>query len=244
VISKCSRWRARRVPPSGTLSSVPVVQSPVPAGERETCKETPRKGSDTKERILDVAEAAVLEKGFAATSIEELIAAVDITKSGFFYHFKDKNELAKALLIRYVEREDALFDDLFARADELNEDPLHGFLVGLKMMSELMADLPNGHPGCLVASFCYQDRLFDKEVRDLNTKAVLNWRKRFRKRLELIVARYPPKGSVDLDDLADMLSVIADGGIILSRVVNDKQALPRQIMLYRDFIRAVFLGSL
>ena len=207
-------------------------------------QETPRKGSDTKERILDVAEAAVLEKGFAATSIEELIAAVDITKSGFFYHFKDKNELAKALLIRYVEREDALFDDLFARADELNEDPLHGFLVGLKMMSELMADLPNGHPGCLVASFCYQDRLFDKEVRDLNTKAVLNWRKRFRKRLELIAARYPPKGSVDLDDLADMLSVIADGGIILSRVVNDKQALPRQIMLYRDFIRAVFLESL
>ena len=203
-----------------------------------------RKASDTKGRILDVAEAAVLEKGFAATSIEELIAAVDITKSGFFYHFKDKNELAKALLIRYVEREDALFDDLFARADELNEDPLHGFLVGLKMMSELMADLPNGHPGCLVASFCYQDRLFDKEVRDLNTKAVLNWRKRFRKRLELIAARYPPKGSVDLDDLADMLSVIADGGIILSRVVNDKQALPRQIMLYRDFIRAVFLGSL
>jgi TetR/AcrR family transcriptional repressor of nem operon len=206
-------------------------------------QETPRKGSDTRERILDVAEAAVLEKGFAATSIEELIAAVGITKSGFFYHFKDKNELAKALLVRYVEREDALFDDLFARADELNEDPLHGFLVGLKMMSELMADLPNGHPGCLVASFCYQDRLFDKEVRDLNSKAVLNWRKRFRERLELIAARYAPKGSVDLDDLADMLSVIADGGIILSRVVNDKQALSRQIMLYRDFIRAIFLGS-
>jgi len=206
-------------------------------------QEPPRKGSDTRERILDVAEAAVLEKGFAATSIEELIAAVAITKSGFFYHFKDKNELARALLVRYVAREDALFDDLFHRADELNEDPLHGFLVGLKMMSELMADLPNGHPGCLVASFCYQDRLFDKEVRDLNTKAVLNWRKRFRERLALIAARYPPKGSVDLDDLADMLSVIADGGIILSRVVNDKQALSRQIMLYRDFIKAVFPGS-
>jgi TetR/AcrR family transcriptional repressor of nem operon len=71
-------------------------------------QETPRKGSDTRERILDVAEAAVLEKGFAATSIEELIAAVGITKSGFFYHFKDKNELAKALLVRYVEREEAI----------------------------------------------------------------------------------------------------------------------------------------
>ncbi len=93
-----------------------------------------RKVGDTRDRILDVAETAVLEKGFAGTSIEELIAAVGITKSGFFYHFKDKGELAKALLVRYIEREDALFDDLFRRADELNEDPLHGFLVGLKML--------------------------------------------------------------------------------------------------------------
>src|SRR6476646_4130846 len=163
-------------------------------------------------------------------------------KSGFFYHFRDKNELAKALLVRYVEREDALFDELFARADELNDDPLHGFLVGLRMMSELMADLPNGHPGCLVASYCYQDRLFDKEVRAITASAVLNWRKRFRQRLDLIAELYPPRVEVDLDDLADMLSVIADGGIIISKAIKDKQVLARQMLLYRDFIKVVFLG--
>jgi len=227
--------------PGSLHSSALVVQSQAKL-ESRSMQETPRKGSETRERILDVAEAAVLEKGFAATSIEEVIAAVGITKGGFFYHFKDKNELAKALLIRYVAREDELFDELFARADELNEDPLHGFLVGLKMMAEMMADLPNGHPGCLVASYCYQDRLFDKEVRELNAAAVLNWRRRFRQRLDLIAARYPQKVGADLDDLADMLSVIADGGIILSKTVNDKQALARQILLYRDFIRSVFLG--
>lgn len=201
-----------------------------------------RKGGDTRERILDAAESAILDKGFAATSIEELIAAVGITKSGFFYHFKDKGELAKALLVRYVERENALFDDLFARADQLNEDPLHGFLVGLKMLSELLADLPGGHPGCLIAAFCYQDRLFDREVSALNTEAVLGWRKRFRERLDLIAARYPPRINVDLDDVADMLSALADGGIILSKVIKDKGALSRQVMLYRDFVRTIFVG--
>ena len=201
-----------------------------------------RKGGDTRERILDAAESAVLDKGFAATSIEELIAAVGIKKSGFFYHFKDKGELAKTLLVRYIEREEALFDEIFARADELNEDPLHGFLVGLKMLSELMADLPGGHPGCLIAAYCYQDRLFDREVQALNTAAVLAWRKRFRARLDLIAARYPPRIAIDLDDLADMLAAIADGGIILSKVVKDEDALPRQLMLYRDFVRAVFVG--
>lgn len=148
-----------------------------------------------------------------------------------------------ALLVRYIAREDALFDELFGRADQLNEDPLRGFLVGLKMLAELMSDLPRGHPGCLVAAYCHQDRLFDKQVRDLNASAVLAWRRRFRARLDLIATRYPPRVAVDLDDPADMLSVVADGGIILAKAVHDKDALPRQVMLYRDFIRAVFLGS-
>ena len=89
----------------------------------------------------------------------------------------------------------------------------------------------------------HQDRLFDKEVRDLNEAAVLGWRKRFRARLDLIAARYPPRIKVDLDDVADMLSVMADGGMILSRIVKDKDALPRQVMLYRDFVRGIFLGA-
>ncbi|MBT5413370.1 MAG: TetR/AcrR family transcriptional regulator [Rhodospirillaceae bacterium] len=203
----------------------------------------PRRGSETRERILDIAESAVLEKGFAATSIEELISAVGITKGGFFYHFKDKSELAQALLRRYIERENALFDDLFARADELNEDPLHGFLVALKLLAEMMADLPNAHPGCLVASVCYQDQLFKREVRDLNAAGILGWRRRFRERFDRIAERYPPRIEVDLDHLADMLAALADGGIILSKVTKDKALLPAQFMLYRDFVRAVFLGT-
>jgi AcrR family transcriptional regulator len=65
----------------------------------DTTPETrPEPRNDTRQRILDVAQSAVLEKGFAATSIEEIIAEVGITKSGFFYHFADKGELARALL--------------------------------------------------------------------------------------------------------------------------------------------------
>ncbi len=204
---------------------------------------SPRKGSATRERILELAEAAVLEKGFAATSIEELIVAAGITKSGFFYHFKDKGELANALMQRYIARNDAVMADIFARADELNEDPLHGFLVALKLFAEMTADLPGTHPGCLVASFCYQDRLFSQDVRDLAFDGVNNWRQLFLDRLTKIAERYPPRIAVELDALADMANTLVDGGIILSRVMRDKTILPQQIMLYRDFVRALFLGA-
>jgi AcrR family transcriptional regulator len=201
-----------------------------------------RRGADTRERLLALAEQAVLAKGFAATSIEELITAAGITKSGFFYHFKDKGELAKALLLRYLENDKALLDDLFRRADELNEDPLHGFLVGLKMFAEMMADLPEAHPGCLAASFCYQDHLFSQEIRDLNAEGILAWRRRFRERFDLIAARYPPKVDADLDALADMASTLVEGGLILGRALKDVAILPKQVLLYRDFVRTIFLG--
>jgi AcrR family transcriptional regulator len=197
----------------------------------------------TRQQILDAAEAAVLAKGFSGTSIDELTAAVGISKSGFFYHFRDKSQLAKALLERYVEEDNKIFDRIFSRADDLSEDPLHSFLISLKMLAEVFEDLPNGHPGCMVASICYHEQLFDREVQRINAEAVLGWRSRFRERLERVAQQYPPRFDVKLDDLADMLSVVADGGIILSKATGDKSCLPRQLLLYRDFLRLVFQPS-
>ncbi|MBC8452154.1 MAG: TetR/AcrR family transcriptional regulator [Rhodospirillaceae bacterium] len=200
----------------------------------------PKKDSPTREQIMDAAEAAVLAKGFSGTSIEELIAAVGISKSGFFYHFRDKSRLAKALLERYVETDSKIFDDVFRRTDELSDDPLHSFLIGLKLLSEIFADLPNGHPGCLVASICYHEQLFDRDVCEVNAAAVLGWRERFLERLVRVEKRYPPRIDVSLEDLADMLSAVADGAIVLSKVTRDAGALPRQLLLYRDFVKLVF----
>lgn len=202
--------------------------------------EAPTRRGDTRERLLEVAEGAVLAKGFSATSIEELIAAVGITKSGFFYHFKDKNDLAHALMLRYLAHDRALLDDLFGRADELAEDPLHGFLVALKLFAEMLENLPEVHPGCLAASFCYQDQLFDRTIRGLNAEGMLAWRTRFRERLDRIAERYPPRREVDLDALADMVTALVEGGLILGRCLQDPTILPRQILLYRDVLRSVF----
>jgi TetR/AcrR family transcriptional repressor of nem operon len=198
-----------------------------------------RRGS-ARDRLLDLAEAAVLQKGFGATSIEELIAAAGISKSGFFYHFRDKNDLARALIVRYLENDQAILDELFGNADALNEDPLHGFLVALKMFADMMANLPDAHPGCLAASYCYQEQLFSADVRALATRGTLAWRARFRERFESIAKRYPPCVEVDLDALAYAASVIIDGGITLSKQLKDPVLLPKQVMLFRAFIKAVF----
>jgi TetR/AcrR family transcriptional regulator, transcriptional repressor for nem operon len=200
------------------------------------------KGAQTRERILDIAQASVLRQGFAATSIDALIFEAGITKSGFFYHFRDKNELARALILRFLEQDRAIMGDIFGRAAELSDDPLHAYLIGLKLLAELADSLPEGHPGCLVATYAYQDAQFDPEVRRLNAEGVLAWRRRFRGFLDAIAERYPPKIDLDLDILADNISAVLEGGIVLSRALREPKLLGQQVMAHRALIRAVFLG--
>src|SRR5690606_28025293 len=171
------------------------------------------KGQRTRERLMDLAEESVLHKGFAATSIEELVEAAGITKSGFFYHFRDKDDLARQLVARFIERDTRIMDELAARARSLSDDPLQSFLIFLRLVAEMMDDLPNVHPGCLGASVTYQDRAFNREVADMAARAILIWRERFHAWLNEIASRHPPRIETDLVALADHVNVVVDGAI-------------------------------
>jgi len=137
-------------------------------------------------------------------------------------------------------KRDALFDDLFARARELTDDPLHIMLVGLKLLAEMLEDMPEGHPGCIVATAVYQDRLFDRDVQEANRRAMLGWRKRFREIFDAIAEVYSTNKDVDLDELADMVSVVIEGRLITARALGDPKATSQQIMLMRSYVKLLF----
>jgi len=198
------------------------------------------KAQNTKNRIMETAEKIILQKGFAGTSIDEIIENSHITKGGFFYHFKGKNELALALLQRYLEADDIFFTELLNRARDLVEDPLQQMLIFLKLLAEAMQELPATHPGCLVAAFTYESQQFDEDVIQKNKEGILSWRKLFAEQLTVIEHSYQPKFETNVDELADMLSACLEGGIILSRVLEDQTNLVKQILHYRDYLRLLY----
>ena len=203
----------------------------------------PRSMETTRDRLLTAAEMAILHKGLAATSIEELIAEVGITKGGFFYHFKDKSALVEAILERHLEAEERWLDGLFDRAAQSEPEPLAQFMAFLALLRQQMEALPDVHPGCLIAATCFQERLFTQTVHDLARQNLLNWRYRFHDRLTEIAAIHPPRREVDLEALADMLVVLVDGAIILSKTLREKDVLPSQIALYESFVADLFGAS-
>jgi len=198
------------------------------------------KGERTRSRILDVAYDNIVHKGFAATSIDELVEAAGITKSGFFYHFKDKNDLARQLLERFLAEDNDILDTLEKRARALADDPLQSFLVFLNLYAEMMDEMPELHPGCLVATITYQEQMFDKVVREMNAESVIALRLRFAGWLEEIVAKHPPRTPIDIEALADNVTVIVEGAIIVSKALNDRGLMGRHMRLFRDHVKFVF----
>lgn len=198
------------------------------------------KQEGTRERILSVAETIILQRGFSATSIDDILQNAAITKGGFFYHFNGKKELARALVERYLDEDDRIFAGLFAQADAQSDDPLQQVLLFLEQFADMMRTLQDTHPGCLVASFTYESQQLDGDVHELVKQGVLIWRKLLLARLEKVAARYSPCAPISLTAVADMFTSSVEGGIILSRILQSNEPLADQIMLYRQYLQLLF----
>ena len=217
-----------------------LIEKTGPAVQLEGGTQT--KGERTRERIMDMAYESIVQKGFAATSIEELVEGAGITKSGFFYHFKDKNDLARQLFERFLNEDEQIIATLETRARELSDDPLQCFLIFLNIYAQMMDDMETMHPGCMVASVTYQDRMFDSDVKQMNVDYLMRMRIRFTRWLIEIAATNPPQQEVSMADLADNLTGIVEGAIILSKALNDAGLMGRQTRLFRNHIKLLFGG--
>jgi TetR/AcrR family transcriptional regulator, transcriptional repressor for nem operon len=59
---------------------------------------------DTKTRLLEVAAVRVHQQGFFQTSLDEIAADAKIAKATIYHHFKNKEELGKALIDFNIEK--------------------------------------------------------------------------------------------------------------------------------------------
>jgi AcrR family transcriptional regulator len=70
-----------------------------------------------RRELLDAGEALVLQKGIAATSIDDIAAAADVAKGTFYLYFASKEALVEALRERFGERFTARIAAAEAQAD-------------------------------------------------------------------------------------------------------------------------------
>jgi TetR/AcrR family transcriptional repressor of nem operon len=196
---------------------------------------------NTRERIQDVAQTLILRHGYTGTSIDQIVELVGITKGAFFYHFKSKADLARALIERYARTDVAILEDNLARAEKLSQDPRQQLLIFVGLLIELTESTEEGS-GCLFASYCYESGQFDDEIHPIVTRAILTWRAAIGAKLEAALATRSARSPVDVDSLADLLTVILEGAYIMARVFKHPATLAEQLRHYRTYLDLLLPG--
>jgi TetR/AcrR family transcriptional repressor of nem operon len=201
----------------------------------------PRDGTKTRQRILDAAQAEVLERGFAATSVDAIQEAAGISRGTFFYHFATKDDLARSLIERYAEQDRAMTDELVARAEKLVSDPLQRVLVFIGLHEELFQEVAPEEAGCLFASYSYEAGLFDEETHKVILDSIDYFRSVLGGMLEEAMAVHPPRiTDVEPYVLADLAYVVLQGAFILRRSRSDEGLMAEHLRQYKRYLELLF----
>lgn len=201
------------------------------------------KGEQTRERIVAAAEELILEKGYAGMSLDDVLKATSLTKGAFFHHFKNKAELAQAVLQRYAKNDADLFSELADRADKLSDDPLERVIIFLRLFNEYLDGLGRPFPGCIFASYTYERHHFGDEVKRFIDESLESWSELFEKKLQDLIDARPPKADVTARGLAEMITTIIEGGFIMANAKNDATWTQRQSNEFQNYLRLLFAES-
>jgi AcrR family transcriptional regulator len=90
----------------------------------------------TKEALFDAAEAAFTDKGFAATSLDDVAAAARVTKGALYHHFENKQRLFEAVFVRLEEAAIARTAEAATSKRDAWNQALAGFGAFLEMCEE------------------------------------------------------------------------------------------------------------
>ncbi len=199
-----------------------------------------RRGIETRERILDGAERLVLDRGLAATSIDEILTTTETSKGAFFHHFPSKNHLARALVERYAANDIAFLEECMSRAEATSDDPARQVVAFIRLFEDAADEMVNEQPSCLYVSYVYERQLFEDGTNELIVAAIRAWRERIADRLRAAAEAHPPAATVDLDALADHVWATFEGAFILARAMGDPALMRRQLELVRGHVALLF----
>ena len=200
----------------------------------------PRDGTATRERILTSAEQLVIENGYAATSVDQVIAASGSSKGAFFHHFDSKLDLARSLVERYATADIGQLDAATEHARGITEDPAGRVDAFLAYFEDRADELMSVQSSCLYVSILAERQLVLAGTSEPILAAVVAWRKGLA--ALLVDALGDRAAGVDVDALADHVFVTFEGAFLLARSTGDPGHMRRQLAVLRRLL-AAFLAA-
>lgn len=197
---------------------------------------TVSKGELTRDWIIRQAAVLFNTRGFANTSIQDIMAATGLKKGGIYNHFQSKQEITLLAFTYAFDLVRQRIRQAVAQAKD-NDDRFESIL---RVYEDFVRDppLPGGCP-LLNAATEVDDADADPELHRKVRSAMDYVRKLWREAVRKGVAEGELRADVDPGTVATVALSLLEGAVMLSRLYRDDSYLRQGMMHLREYLNSL-----
>jgi TetR/AcrR family transcriptional repressor of nem operon len=194
------------------------------------------KTSGTRDRLIDSARHLFWERGFAGTSMADLLAHAGVNSGSFYHFFESKEALLRAVLETYLHGlKPAIVDPAFAQSEE----PVARIFAILSGYRERILQTECRY-GCPLGRLALEIDPENRPAHALLAENFRGWIGAVRECIDQMKDRLPK--STDREALATHVLAVMEGGVMLSRSYGSVEPFDRTIAQLREYF-ALLIGS-
>jgi TetR/AcrR family transcriptional regulator, transcriptional repressor for nem operon len=189
-----------------------------------------------RDKLLTAALALIRERGYAATTVDDLCARAGVTKGSFFHHFKTKEALAVAAAQHWSEITGAFFETAPYHGHDDPLDRVLGYLDFRKAI--LKGDLPVFT--CLVGTLVQEVYGTNPDIRDACAASITSHAAKVQADIREAMRKYRIEADWSAVSLALHTQAVLQGAFILAKASGDAQVAADSIDHLRRYIELLF----
>jgi TetR/AcrR family transcriptional regulator, transcriptional repressor for nem operon len=197
----------------------------------------PAKPISAKSKLLDAATALVRQKGYAATSIDDLCKAAGVTKGAFFHHFPSKEALAVAGAQAWTDHAQAR---IFTDAPWMQPtDPLERLLAHIDFRLAML-DGPAEDFTCFVGTMVQETFATNDNIRAACDASITAYAERLAQDIQPAIDLNGIGHGVTALGLAYNIQAVLQGAFILAKARGDPAIARETVIHLKRYVQMLF----
>lgn len=176
---------------------------------------------ETRELLLRAGLAALTEKGFSSTGIDEVLKRVGVPKGSFYHYFESKEAFGAELIERYARYFGAKLERHFGDASRAPLDRLQAFV------NDAQAGMARHafRRGCLIGNLGQEMATLPESFRDRLNAVFEDWERRLARCLEAARAQGEIPPAVNCARAARFFWIGWEGAVLRAKLERSAEPL-------------------
>jgi TetR/AcrR family transcriptional regulator, transcriptional repressor for nem operon len=190
-----------------------------------------------KARLVEAAMMIVRQKGYAATSVDDLCKAAGVTKGAFFHHFASKEALAVEGARQWTARAEHLIFTMppWTRI----EDPLERLLAHIDFRLSML-DGPVEAFTCFVGTMVQETFASNDAIRAACDASITAYAERLAEDIQAAIDRYRIRFGTTALELAYHIQAVLQGAFIMAKAKGDPTIARGSVIHLKRYVEMLF----